>query len=210
MPGIEPLEPGRRRVVMQPAKIVDALLERVETIVRSAQALGLLVFYGWAHDTNQKTVDWNEEHGGDWEKFLGCAKAVGAKLVYLNWAPFEEFQVDEAVGHLENSIAAGSGAGIEQPSSLPSRREIEAYRDRVGVTAVIDVAFVHEGIVHTHQCYADWFQAFEELTEGLEEDSDKRGDSFPRRVVDKVLIRKWASELANHAKFGATRSGEQR
>ena len=195
---------------MKSAKSADALLEKVETIVNAAKGQGLVVFYGWAHGTDQKTVDWNGEHGGDWEKFLECAKAAGARMLYINWAPFEDFQIDEAVGHLERTITAGSGASIEQPASVPSRREIETYRDRVGVTAVIDLAFVHEDIVHIHQCFADWFQAFEELTEGLEEDSDEREDSFPEHVVDKALVKKWASQLANHAKFGAARTGDQR
>jgi hypothetical protein len=131
-------------------------------------------------------------------------------MLYLNWASFEEFQVDEAVEHLEKTVAAQSRPGTEQPDSIPSRREIEAYRDRVGVTAVIDLAFVHEDIVHICQCFADWFEAFEELTGGLEEDSDESEDSFAERVVDKALVRKWASELANHSKFSATRSGDQR
>jgi hypothetical protein len=195
---------------MKGGKRADALLEKAEAIVNAAKGRGLVVFYGWAHGANQKTVDWNEEHGGDWEKFLDCAKAVGAKMVYINWAPFEEFQVDEALEHLEKTSSAVSGAGIEQPAFVPSRSEVEAYRDKVGATAVIDVAFVHEDVVHVHQCFADWFQAFEELTEELEEDSNEREDPFPERVVDKVLVRKWASELANHAKFGAARSGDQR
>ncbi len=195
---------------MRGAKSTDVLLEKVETIVNAAKGQGLVVFYGWAHGTDQKTVYWNGEHGGDWEKFLECAKAAGATMLYVNWAPFEEFQIDEAIGHLERTIAAGSVAGIEQPDSLPSRREIDAYRNRVGVTAVIDLAFVYEDIVHIHQCFADWFQAFEELTEGLEEDLDESEDSLPEHVVDKSLVKKWASELANHAKFGAARTGDQR
>jgi hypothetical protein len=193
---------------MRPAKRADELLEKIEAIVSWAKAQGLFVFYGWAHGSNENTVDWNEEHGGDWERFLECAKAVGAKMVYINWAPFEEFQVDEAIGHLEKHIAAG-GAGIEQ-SGPPSHREIEAYRDKVGVTALIDLAFIHENVVHTHQRFAGWFRTFQELTEGLEADSDETEDTFPERVVDKGLVRKWASELANHAKFGMARSGDQR
>jgi hypothetical protein len=155
-------------------------------------------------------VDWNEEHGGSWENFLECAKAVGAKLLYVNWAPFEEFQVDEAVEHLEAAIAAGSEAETHQRDSLPSNREIEAYRNKVGMTAVIDLAFMYNDVVHIHQCFADWFQTFEELTDGLEPESDETEESFPERVVDKALVKKWASELANHGKFGAARTGDQR
>jgi hypothetical protein len=195
---------------MKGAKTSDALLEKVEAIVNAAKGHGMVVFYGWAHGSDQETVSWNQEHGGDWEGFLECAKAAGARMLYVNWDPFEEFQINDALEHLEGAIAEGKGPGIEQPNSVPSRREIEAYRNRVGLTAVIDLAFVHEDLVHIHQCLADWFQAFEQLTEGLDEDSDENGDSFPERVVDKALVKKWASELANHAKFGAARTVDQK
>jgi hypothetical protein len=131
-------------------------------------------------------------------------------MVYVDWDPFEEFQVDEAVGHLERNSAAGNGAGIEHPGSPPSRREVEAYRDKVGVTAVIDLAFIQQDVVHIHQCFADWFRSFSELTEGLGADSDETEASFPEHVVDKALVKKWASELASYAKFGAARTGDQR
>ena len=195
---------------MGPAKSADKLLERVEAIVGWANAQGLLVFYGWAHGGDQKTVTWNEEHGGDWQRFLECAKAVGARVLYLNWAAFEEFQVDEAVGHLREITAAEDRAGIEQQSSLSSPRELEAYRDKVGATAVIDLAFIHQDVVHIYECSADWFRSFEELTDGFEADSDETEGSFPERLVDKALVKKWASELANHPKFGATRTSDQR
>jgi len=195
---------------MKPAKSADKLLEIVEAIVGWAKGQGLVVFYGWAHGDNQKTVYWNEDRGGDWQKFLECAKAVEAKVVYLNWAAFEEFQVDEAVAHLGEIAAAEGGAGIEQQSSLPSSQELEAYREKVGATAVIDLAFIHQDVVHIYECSADWFRSFEGLTDGLEADSDETEDSFPERVVDKTLVKKWASELANHPKFGAKRTGDQR
>lgn len=193
---------------MATAKNGDVLLEKAKAIVSLANTQELVVFYGWAHGSDHKTVDWNEDHGGDCAKFVECAKAVDAKLLYLNWAPFEEFQIDEALEHREKTITAGNKLSVEQPDTVPSRREIEAYRDRVGLTAVIDLAFVHEDIVHIYQCFADWFEAFQELTDGL--DSDENEGRFPERVVDKALVRKWASQLASHPKFGMTRSGDQR
>jgi hypothetical protein len=195
---------------MKTAKSGDVLLEKAKAIVSLASTQELAVFYGWAHGTDQKTVDWNEEHGGDYAKFLECAKAVDAKLLYLNWAPFEDFQIDEALEHRERTITPGDKLGVGQTDTVPSRREIEAYRDRVGMTAVIDLAFVHENIVHTYQCFADWFEAFQELTDGLEMDADENEGHFPERVVDKALVSKWASQLANHPKFGMARSGDQR
>lgn len=194
---------------MASVKRADLLLETTEQIVSLAKTKGLIIFYGWADGNNQKTVDWNEEHGGNWEKFLQSAAAVEAKLLYLNWAPFEEFQVDEAIENLEASVQSGTDAGVE-PNLLPKRHEIEKYRDKVGLTAVLDLAFIHQDVVHIYQSFAAWFQAFEELTEGLEQESLESGEAFTERVVDKSLVKKWALELANHPKFGTTRSGDQK
>ena len=194
---------------METAKSGDVLFEKAKAIVSLANTQGLVVFYGWAHGSDQKTVDWNEEHGGDCAKFLECAKAVDAKLLYLNWAPFEEFQIDEALERLEECTASEAEARTEI-DSLPSRYDIETYRDKVGVTAVLDLAFMSGEVVHTYQCFADWFQAFEDLTDALERESNENEDSFPEHVVDKSLVRKWATELANHTKFGAARTGDQR
>ena len=70
---------------------------------------------------------------------------------------------------------------------------------------------MHEDVVHIYQCFADWFRSLRGTHRGhLKRIQTKREDSFPERVVDKALVKKWASELANHPKFGATRSGDQR
>jgi hypothetical protein len=60
---------------MKSAKSADALLEKVEAIVNAAKGHGIVVFYGWAHGTDQKTVNWNEEHGGNWERFSGVCQS---------------------------------------------------------------------------------------------------------------------------------------
>jgi hypothetical protein len=39
---------------MKSAKSADALREKLETIVNAAKGQGLVVFYGWAHGTDQK------------------------------------------------------------------------------------------------------------------------------------------------------------
>jgi hypothetical protein len=72
--------------------------------------------------------------------------------------------------------------------------------------AVIDVVFVANGVFHTHQIEADWFNAFEELT--VEEESDKSEEGNEK--IDRELVNRWASQLAQHAQWGMCKSNEQR
>lgn len=181
----------------------DPLSTTVKDICDLTAKLGLVIFYGWAYD--EDAITWNEEHGGDWNKFIETAKALGAKLIYLNWAQFEEFQVDEA---LEKVIGeAEESPDSERPEVEKRRLEIEKYRDKVGLTVVIDLAFTSEGVFHTYQSFAPWFVAFEDLTP--EEDGDEE-EELVENKTDRTLIDKWANILANHPKFGSCKSYQQR
>ena len=95
---------------MKPAKSADALLENVEAIVSSAKGQGLVVFYGWAHGTDQKTVNWNEEHGGDWEKFLECAKAAARECFTLIGRRLRSSRSTKRLSILKKTVAAQSEA----------------------------------------------------------------------------------------------------
>lgn len=184
----------------------DPLLKTVEQILDHAESDGFVIFYGWAHGSKENTVYWNEEHGGDWKKFLGSAKSLGAKVVYLNWAPFEEFQVDEALEDVgpEVSDKGGSEASAEIEEY---NNEVQKYREKVGLTAIIDLAFVLDGVFHIYQLNLDWFRTFEELT--AEEEEGDKGE-LAEEKVDKALVDKWARELASHPKFGSCKNDEDR
>ncbi len=133
-----------------------------------AKACGLQIFFGWLSEgeTENVSVHWNQDLGGNWENFLECARALKASVLYLNWAPFEQSQVDDAVAALE-SDPLDERPDHEETNLLANLR---AFESKVGLTCVIDVAFVANGIVHTHQEAADWFAEFEQLLPGEDED----------------------------------------
>lgn len=184
------------------AKPSDPLLKTVEEIIDQAKGDGFVIFYGWAHGSKESTITWNEEHGGDWKKFFASTKALGAKAVYLNWAPFEQFQLDEAIAEASEDQESEASAEIEE-----YKKQIEEYRDKVGLIAIIDLAFVLDGVFHIYQLTADWFRAFEELTAAEEQAEEGEPGEEP---VDKALVNKWAEALANHPKFGMCKTYEQR
>jgi len=194
---------------MRAAKRDDALLEEVESIISDLKKQGFVLFYGWAHGGESNVVYWNQEHGGDWRKFLECAKALGTDLLYVNWSPFEEFQVEEALQRSDDGTPDDNKTDKRDPER--DLQEIERYRDKVGLTAVIDVAFVHDEITHIYQESADWFDTFEALTEAQKERSSvSNGFAHDVKPVDKALVRKWASELAGHPRFRLARTVDQR
>lgn len=181
----------------------DALLKIVQEIQKAIRARGLQVYYGYmAEETSVPSVHWNSENGGDWEGFLDCAADLGAKVAYVNWAPFEQFEIDEAVSALqadesELSPARGQAESLE---------EIRTFQTKVGLTCVIDLAFVANGILHLYQKTADWFDKFGELTEEEEEEEDNREGND--RELPVAEIDQWATKLASHSKYPSTRNHE--
>jgi hypothetical protein len=182
-------------------KTTDPLLTTVEEIRAEAEKLGFTVFYGWAHGNDETTVYWNPEHGGSWKDFLACGKSLDVRILYLSWAPFEEFQIDDALEELgRNSV------GPESPGSNSLVGEIEGYRKQVGLTATVDMAFKADGILHICEIQADWFKEFEAITDKTAEEKA----AIKEQPVDKVLVNQWAEKLATHPSYGTCKSNDQR
>lgn len=175
----------------------DPLRKTVQDIREYAQKAGLVIFYGLLYE-NAAEISWIREQGGDWTQFIEAAKALGIKLLYLNWAPFEEFQVDEA---LEDAEATSHSSESEKAET---KREIEKYRDKVGLISLIDIAFILDGAQHTYHLSPEWFDTFLELTPTEEEEEPAREEP------DKTVVDKWASALANHPQFGSCKTYGQR
>ena len=172
----------------------DPLERTVDEIRQTAGNMALGVFFGWMVADKVPTVHWNQERGGDWRAFLECAKSLKAEVIYLNWTPFEEFQVDDAVSELESTITQNDGSELEGAKDRLSK--ITKFKKKVGLTCVIDLAFVASGVIHIYQKVADWFNEFESLAEELEDKDDEH-----ERTVDKATITKWARLLAQDPKF---------
>ncbi len=184
--------------------MLDPLSKTVEEIQRVAKSCELHIFFGWLSEESQgPKVHWNTESGGDWNGFLDCAKAVSASVIYLNWAPFERFQVDEAVAEIEARLAEGDGSNDEKKETQKLLAKIREFGANVGLTCIIDIAFVSNGVVHLYQKTADWFSEFEEL---LPEDSDDKSED--RKPVDRATVDKWALALASDPNYFTSKQRE--
>lgn len=185
------------------AKASDPLVNVIDEIVAQAQRDEFVVFYGFKEGPENATVVWNEERGGDWRKFLTAAKTLGARVVYLNWAPFEEFQVDEAL--IETSDEEGEDSN--DPDVDEHNQEVGVYRDKVGLIAQIDLAFMADGVTHIYRRSPEWFETFLQLTQEADEGPD---EDQPEPLADKKTIEKWARSLATEARFVGCKTQTQR
>jgi len=182
----------------------DPLSKTLEEIRQVAKDSGLHVFFGWLAERNDApAVHWNEDNGGDWKGFLGCARAVSARILYLNWAPFEQFQVDDAVSEIESELTESEGQDDETKETKKLLTQIRAYETKVGLICIIDLAFVSNGVVHFYQETVDWFHEFEELLPDDEDDEDEG-----RRPVDKATVSKWALALASDPRYLTSKQRE--
>lgn len=198
----EPLRPQPGEIELKSIVVADPLATRVEQIRDHVKSLGISLFCGSVPYDEKRTVYWDEEQGGDWKMFLECAKAAGAKIVYLHWETFEESELDEA---LATELANGESAHVEGESL---RAQIEQFRDKAGLTASIHLAFVSDGISHIFYEAAEWFTRFAELTEDDSEDEDRVAGREAK--ADPALIDKWARTLASHPKYSSCKSGDER
>lgn len=179
---------------MGASREIDPLLNIVEQIKTYAPEHSFVVFYGWASGEKVETVHWNEERDSDWHHFLDAAKSLSVKLVYLNWAPFEEFQIEEAL--LDEEVASSRSMSAEEIEK--HNREIAKFSQKVGLTAIVDLAYLFDGVLHIFQKRADWFEAFEELTaRGEIEEETKRVEE----KVDTELVDTWANKLVRDSRY---------
>jgi hypothetical protein len=167
----------------------DPLANSVELICREAETHDLRVFYGsFVNESRILTVHWDTEHGGDWKKFVGIAKLLNAQVLYVSREIFEEADIADAVEthQLGDEIAE---------EDLPSTDTIKSYQSKVGMTCMFDLAFCANGVLHTYQETAVWFDEFQELVEE-EEESPAQADTIPDAEVGQ-----WATKLASDPRY---------
>jgi hypothetical protein len=178
---------------------LDALLKQVEDIRGFLAAAKIPLFFASLSGHEGGSVYWDEALGGDWKEFLAAAKLMGARGVYLNWERFEEAQLTDALRTIEAGFVNSSGMEVKV-------KDGEKFGANIGLTAVVEMAFMVDGVAHWYEHVADWFKEFEELTEEAESsDEDEFGKS-----VDKVAVHKWASELANDPRYRTCKTNDQR
>jgi hypothetical protein len=194
------LHPSHPSLIMTPRVILalmnDLLSKTLEEVRKEAEGSGMRIFYGYlAEEKSVPTVHWNRENGGDWKKFLVCARTLSATILYVSWAPFEQFEIDDAVSTLESELTQDESEDKETRKLLS---QIPVFQAKVGLTCEIDLAFIANGVVHLYQETADWFDEFGSM---VGEDDEDEEEVEERRPASKAVVNKWATALASHPKY---------
>jgi hypothetical protein len=178
----------------------DPLSKTLEEIRKEAEKSGVRIFNGaLAEDNNVPTVYWSRENGGDWDMFFACAKTLNASILYVSWDSFEQSEIDDAVSKLESEITEDHEEDRDTSNLL---NEVRAFQPKVGLTRVIELVFVANGMVHYYQETADWSDEFDELI------SDEAGENGKRKTASKAVVNKWAKALASDLKYSTIKQHE--
>jgi hypothetical protein len=170
--------------------------KKLEEIRKEAEGGGTRIFYGHlAEDSNVPTVHWNQENGGDWKKFLVCAKALSPKILYVSWAQFEQSQIDDAISKLESKITEDVEEDKETNKLLS---QVRSFQSKVGLTYFIELVFIADAVVHIYEESTDWFDEFANLTNEDEDEDDQVEKTKP---ISKAVMDKWAAALASDPQY---------
>jgi hypothetical protein len=141
----------------------------------------------------------DREQGGDWKSFLACAKASNTNILYLSWDSFDQDDIDDSLSKLESDILKGDEKQLGHPEQIKKlTSQILEFQSRVGLTCVVDLGFVANGVVHTYRETTDWFDKFTELTsgDGDDDDADEEEESLSDSDLDE-----WATKLASNPRY---------
>ena len=177
----------------------DPLLETVREIQEYCEASGLTVFAGHLTRDKETVAIWNPAHSRDWQAFLGVAVARVAGVVYLDWAPFEDQQIDEALIRPSDEAGAEAGPRVEEYN-----RELDRFRGYAGTTSLVEIAYSLGGVFHFLELAADWFAEFEDLVDAWDD-----GAYQPRRL-SRARVHELANQLVNHPHYKTCQSKAQR
>lgn len=178
----------------------DPLLEAVGEIQEYCESRGLGIFSGYLTREHETVAVWNVARDRDWRGFLDLAASRGVTVIYLDWVPFEDHQIDDALIRTDDA-----GEPTEQdPRVAEYNRELETFRTQVGLTGVIEIAFSLGGVFHFFEWQAEWFAEFERLVDAWDE-----GAYQPRRLA-RSRLHELANQLVNHPKYHACQSKAQR
>ena len=100
---------------------------------------------------------WDVEREANPEPFLAVAKQLGIRLVYIDGPLFSEELIQETLHRAESQ----------------DKRNIAGYETHLGLVRFVDVSFVYDEMFHRFQVVPNWYQAFLDFAEPIEEEQER-------------------------------------
>ena len=142
-------------------------LSRVfDEIVAAAARQGLLTFPGYVGE--ELPAVWWQGDPNDWVEFMRIAKAEGAKTVFVGRAILEQEDLQDLAEWVDEREGPGPSNG--------DRARLKEFERYIGATGEVRLGWVKEGVAFLLQQRTDWYEAFLDLTDEIEDEEDDLED----------------------------------
>jgi len=119
----------------------------------------------WWHEPGPPgSQDAHEAAKESWKDFVEMAKAVGAPMVLIGEDTLDKATLDLLAGELEE---ASSPDGF-----MPEMEKLDRLFRQVGKVGHIELAFAHQGILFVHESATEWYRAYSEIVDTIEDLQD--------------------------------------
>ena len=138
---------------------LDALKDE---ILRYLEASEFAVFRGYPGTLDDMAiVNWDAESFPDYRMFLDAAHRSGERVIIFIGATFDEDDITD----IEADIALSA---IEHDQVRTLEQRLRPFRQHVGKTCFIQIAFDHRGRLYVYELQPDWYSEYLELNDEID------------------------------------------
>ena len=103
-------------------------------------------------------VTWDIETYPDFQMFIEAARKLGVRMILFAAREFDESEITEAEEELEESDMA-------RDDRREYLKSLQNFREHVGATCSIELAFQHENHFYLYEARSDWYDEFVGITD---------------------------------------------
>lgn len=133
-----------------------------DEMTAAASRQGLLTFPGYVGE--EMPAVWWQGDPNDWPEFLRIAKAEGVRTVFVGRAILEQEDLQDLAEWVDERSGPGPSNG--------DRARLKEFERYIGATGEVRMGWVKEGVAFLLQQRTEWYEAFLELTDEIEEEDD--------------------------------------
>lgn len=176
-----------------------------ERLLSAVEKEGIEVFFGSYPSEGVREIRWNSELEPDSSKFVGLAKLLGARVIYINWVVFSTDDLEEAMIDVEQLVDKEDAEAANEHN-----KRVTEFEQYVSAVASVRAGFFDSDVFHIYEVEAEWFEDFADVLgeiENEEDPDDDSNDESRQKLSDEALV--WAEKLARDPSFGRTKGWPQ-
>jgi hypothetical protein len=139
-----------------------------DEIVAAAAKQGLLTFPGYVGE--ELPAVWWQGDPNDWSEFMRIAKVEGARTVFVGRAILEQEDLQDLADWVDEKTGPGPSNG--------DRARLKEFERYIGATGEVRLGWIRDGVAFLLQQRTEWYEAFLELTDEIEEEDEDDLEDF--------------------------------